>query len=116
VEAQISNIQRFSIHDGPGIRTTVFFQGCPLSCRWCHNPECISFEPSQGRQYRTDELMHEVMKDKVFFEESRGGVTFSGGEPLAQDEFLSDILKRCQEEKGFSGESTSTGEPCLSAT
>ncbi|MCF8345021.1 MAG: glycyl-radical enzyme activating protein [Bacteroidales bacterium] len=99
VIAQISNIQRFSIHDGPGIRTTVFLQGCPLSCWWCHNPECIAFETSQGREFEPNELIKEIMKDKVFFEESGGGVTFSGGEPLAQAEFLLDILKKCKEKQ-----------------
>jgi pyruvate formate lyase activating enzyme len=106
MHAYIFNIQRFSIHDGPGIRTTVFFQGCPLQCVWCHNAEGIPhyLETSVGKKifsgvqkYSLDELMTELLKDKVFFEESGGGVTFSGGEPLMQSDFLIAILKRLRE-------------------
>ena len=93
---RIFNIQKFSIHDGPGIRTTVFFCGCPLRCRWCHNPEGLLFSGGTGAKYRGDgdkpnaawsvaDLVKELEKDRVFFEESGGGVTLSGGEPLAQD-------------------------------
>jgi pyruvate formate lyase activating enzyme len=100
--AYIFNIQRFSIHDGPGIRTTVFMQGCPLQCIWCHNPEGIpqylvkvDNELPQGiMKYTPDELITEVMKDRVFFETSGGGVTFSGGEPVMQGEFLLEMLSR----------------------
>ncbi len=107
MHAYIFNIQRFSIHDGPGIRTTVFFQGCPLQCSWCHNPEGIPQHiESKGRyapqssikKYSIDELLDEILKDKVFYEESGGGVTFSGGEPLMQTEFLLEILKKLKEE------------------
>ena len=94
----VANIQRFCIHDGPGIRTTVFFQGCPLSCWWCHNPECIGFDAAGAKSYSPEELMEELIKDRIFFEESGGGVTFSGGEPLAQSEFLAQLLERCRKE------------------
>ena len=106
MHAYIFNIQRFSLHDGPGIRTTVFFQGCPLQCVWCHNPEGIpshleSKHLNNGyssiKKYTLDELMDEILKDKAFFDESDGGVTFSGGEPLMQCEFLIEILKQLRE-------------------
>ena len=106
MHAYIFNIQRFSIHDGPGIRTTVFFQGCPLQCAWCHNPEGIPqyLEGAKGyhshsaaRKYSIDDLMEEILKDQVFYDESGGGVTFSGGEPLMQTEFLLELLKKLKE-------------------
>lgn len=149
--ATIFNIQRYSIHDGPGIRTTVFFKGCPLSCKWCHNPESISSEtqiirneinctlcgsciiacPTKaltmtndniefdrskcitcgtceevcyhsaikiaGKKMSVEEVFKEILKDKIFYEESGGGVTFSGGEPLLQSKFLMKLAKRCKE-------------------
>ena len=142
----ISNIQRFSLHDGPGIRTTVFLKGCPLRCLWCHNPEnldpqpevrfvanrciacgqceekcpygdeperlrtekcstcgvCVSICPTAARQIvgrpmTVAELTAEVERDLLFFEESHGGVTFSGGEPLRQGEFLVAMLRRLRD-------------------
>ncbi len=146
--AVIFNIQRFSLHDGPGIRTTVFFKGCPLKCRWCHNPEslnnrievlhnkdkcslcgeCVKRCPKSavciidevvetdmskcslcgecsyycinglreitGKEYSVDELMQIILKDRIFFEESGGGVTLSGGEPVMQIDFIEELLKR----------------------
>jgi len=98
----IFNIQRFSVHDGPGIRTTIFLKGCPLRCWWCHNPEGLGFEPEVngkseiGNYLTIDELFEEIIKDLVFYEESGGGVTFSGGEPLSQIDFLSGILEKCK--------------------
>ena len=112
----IFNIQRFAIFDGPGIRTTVFFKGCHLRCWWCHNPESHKTLPEKidgcnirrnfdqsfsmekdeiGKEISVDQLMNEILKDKIFFEESDGGVTFSGGEPLMQSEFLIQLLKEC---------------------
>jgi pyruvate formate lyase activating enzyme len=99
----IFNIQHFSVHDGPGIRTTVFLKGCPLSCGWCHNPEGISKEIQKlngdiiGRKVTPEEVFDEIKKDVVFFDESGGGVTFSGGEPLAQPGFLWDVLTLCNQ-------------------
>jgi pyruvate formate lyase activating enzyme len=148
----ITNIQRFSIHDGPGIRTTVFFKGCPLSCRWCQNPEaitnrqdviydsekcigcktCVSICPEKcmtwdGRINFTSDnctrcglcidncpvqalrwssktvsashVIHEVLKDRVYYDISGGGITLSGGEPLQQIDFCHEILKKSKKEK-----------------
>lgn len=134
----IFDIKRFAVHDGNGIRTTVFFKGCNLRCKWCHNPESQSFEkqmmfykdkctgcgkcreicpnhlqscdfcgkcelycPAEarkicGREYTSDEVLAEVIKDKAFYENSGGGVTFSGGECMLQLDFLCEILKKCK--------------------
>jgi pyruvate formate lyase activating enzyme len=149
----IFDIERFSIHDGPGIRSTVFFKGCPLNCWWCHNPEsqapeqemwywsrrcircgaclqacspgaislsgdlmitdetlctacgdCVQACQAEaremvGRRVTAAEVMVEVEKDIVFYDESGGGVTFSGGEPLMQPEFLYALLQDCKEKE-----------------
>lgn len=146
----IFDIKHYAIHDGPGIRTTVFFKGCPLNCIWCHNPEgissikevflraekcrhdcrdCLDTCPVQaltkngavvklnreacngcgiceevcvygalevaGKEMSTEEVIKKIEKDRIFYEESSGGVTFSGGEPLVQIEFLYELLKEC---------------------
>jgi len=109
----IFDIKRYAIHDGPGIRTTVFFKGCPLDCWWCHNPEGTDPSPRRfsrvhlkgeggedemvtiGYYITTANLMEEVKKDLIFYEESGGGVTVSGGEPLMQPRFLEEFLKAC---------------------
>ena len=102
----IFDIKRFAIHDGPGIRTTIFFKGCPLHCWWCHNPESHSFSIEEyngtkyGKKYTIHALMDEIRKDIIFFEESSGGITFSGGEPLSQLSFLINLAERCKKE-GF---------------
>ena len=103
---KIFNIQKFSINDGPGIRTAVFFKGCPLQCRWCSNPEsqnryaqiadAIADVTYCGRTYTVDEVMADVIKDKPFYDESGGGMTLSGGEVLQQAQFamaLSDAAR-----------------------
>ncbi|RLC18428.1 MAG: glycyl-radical enzyme activating protein [Deltaproteobacteria bacterium] len=98
----IFKIQRYSIHDGPGIRTTLFFQGCPLSCRWCHNPESqvnsLKIETKDIDGLAVD-LMEEIEKDLIFYDDSGGGVTFSGGEPLCQPELLFRLLDLCREKE-----------------
>ena len=140
MKATIFDIQRNSYVDGPGIRTTVFFKGCNLKCKWCHNPEsqsgnvqmmfykdkctdcgkckeicpnnlencdycgrCTIFCPVDarkvcGKEYTSDEVLREVVKDKAYYETSNGGVTFSGGECMLQIDFLAEILKKCKAE------------------
>lgn len=114
MKATIFNIKHFAIHDGPGIRQTIFFKGCPLQCWWCHNPESHNTQievvkreevlndktfftkETIGDDYSLQELIKIIKKDMIFFEESGGGVTLSGGEPLLQHEFANEILKQCQ--------------------
>jgi pyruvate formate lyase activating enzyme len=114
VKGLIYSIKRYSIHDGPGIRQTIFFKGCPLDCWWCHNPESQdtkieysikhlmldgqSFDKTEiiGNYMSIDEVMSEIVKDSIFYDESGGGVTFSGGEPLMQHQFLAKILIECR--------------------
>lgn len=147
----IFNIQRFSLHDGPGIRTTVFMKGCPLRCQWCSNPESMNLYPelmtndvkcikcgtcieacprkaitlvenirtidrskcdlcmvcttacpsgaieSVGKYMSVEEVVKEIEKDRLFYQNSGGGVTFSGGEPLVQWQFLREICKQCKQ-------------------
>lgn len=148
----IFDIKRYAINDGPGIRTAVFFKGCPLECWWCHNPEgqspqpqlmvrqnrcktsldCVAICPHQairwengpvldwtrcdqcgkctdtcypgalekvGREIYPDLLMAQIARDIPFFEQSGGGVTFTGGEPMMQSEFLADVLGLCKEQQ-----------------
>lgn len=93
MEATLFNIQKFCLHDGPGIRTTVFFKGCNLRCAWCANPESQAMAPEEmggkpvGRAYTLEEVLEETCKDKPFYDQSGGGVTLSGGEPLMQADF-----------------------------
>ena len=150
-EGVILDIQKFSIHDGPGIRTTVFLKGCPLNCLWCHNPESKNFNPQlsydinkcimcgkcetvcpvkahkfeknihhidysvctlcgkcieacpagslsiYGKVMSVDEIIKEVEKDKTFFDNTGGGITISGGEPLSRIEFASALAKAAKE-------------------
>jgi len=90
-EALVFNLQKFSIHDGAGIRTDVFFQGCNLRCGWCSNPESQPLEPLPGEKataYTVPTLVAELVKDKPFYDESGGGVTLTGGEALLHPEFV----------------------------
>ena len=108
----IFDIKKYAIHDGPGIRTTIFFKGCSMGCQWCHNPESKNFgvedfavkdrvknvtkNETVGYEISVDDIMEKIEKDRVFYDESDGGVTFSGGEPLVQTNFLLDVLKKCK--------------------
>ncbi|MBU8911992.1 MAG: glycyl-radical enzyme activating protein [Desulfobacterales bacterium] len=98
----VFKIQKYSIHDGPGIRTTLFFQGCPLSCHWCHNPESRA-ESLKINKEEMDKvsfaLMEEIEKDLIFYDDSGGGVTISGGEPLSQPQLLFRLLDQCREKE-----------------
>lgn len=112
----VYHTRSFSVHDGPGIRKAIFLKGCPLSCLWCHNPESQSFEVEQmqatqrlgdvefyqsktvGRFVTVNELMDDIRPDIPFFEESGGGVTLTGGEPLAQPSFAIALLTACKGE------------------
>ncbi|MDO5426004.1 MAG: glycyl-radical enzyme activating protein [Eubacteriales bacterium] len=103
VTGRIFDIQKFSIHDGPGIRTIVFLKGCPLRCKWCCNPESQSAaiqtmvrngkEEIIGRDVTVEEVMDEVLKDMPHFRRSGGGLTLSGGESLRQPDFASALLQ-----------------------
>ena len=117
--ALVTDIQSCSMHDGPGIRTTVFFKGCPLKCIWCHNPECISYErevlsyPEKcigcglcekgcysgakvicGTEMTSEEIFSKILLDKPYYGEN-GGVTFSGGEALSYPEILKELISLC---------------------
>ena len=98
----VFKIQRYSVHDGPGIRTTLFFQGCPLSCPWCHNPESQRMPGKidlEEMDVLADALMEEIEKDIIFYDDSGGGVTFSGGEPLSRPQLLFRLLNQCREKE-----------------
>lgn len=104
---RIFDIQKFSIHDGPGIRTIVFLKGCALRCKWCCNPESQSFAVETmrvdgkdkiiGRDVTVEEVMEEVLKDRAHFRRSGGGLTLSGGESLLQPEFASALLQAAKD-------------------
>lgn len=103
---RIFNIQRFSIHDGPGIRTIVFFKGCPMRCAWCCNPESQRYEietlvengkeKTVGRDVSVSDIMPEILSDVAYYRRSGGGVTLSGGEVLCQADFARELLKECK--------------------
>ena len=96
VKGRIHSIESMGLVDGPGIRVVVFFQGCALRCKYCHNPD--TWAPNLGDEYTAEELVAKIKRFKPYFEKSGGGVTFSGGDPLRQPEFLVEVLKLCKEE------------------
>lgn len=107
IKGRIFDIQKFSIHDGPGIRTIVFLKGCYLRCRWCCNPESQEYDIQTmevngkpkiiGRDVTVEEVMAEVVKDIPYYRRSGGGLTLSGGEALCQPDFAAALLKACKE-------------------
>lgn len=100
----IFSVEEFAIHDGPGIRTTIFLKGCPLRCAWCHNPEGISPQPQYmikkgvksicGYQITVEELVTMIEKNRSIYTLNRGGVTLTGGEPLFQPDFVIELLRQ----------------------
>ena len=98
----VFDIREFTVHDGPGIRTTVFLKGCPLSCTWCHNPEGLDPRPEVmcssagervvGRSYEATELAQLLQRQADVLAAAEGGVTFSGGEPLMQARFVAEVI------------------------
>ena len=117
----VFNVQKFSVHDGPGIRTTIFFKGCPLACPWCHNPESQHFEVERmersdggqdevGTYYSVAELVRQAVQDQIFYERSGGGVTLSGGEVLAQPiGYIADLVRALAEKGMKSMDKLTTG-------
>ena len=110
MKVRITNIQRFCLSDGPGIRTTVFLKGCNLKCPWCANPENIDYNFNKyidkngeikvfGYDIELNDLFNELMKDKNFYRLNNGGITFSGGEPLLQIKKIEPLLKKIKDEK-----------------
>ena len=103
MKGRIFEIREFTLHDGPGVRTTVFFKGCPLRCAWCHNPEGQSSEIETmvrtngekvvcGQDWTVNALADELLRNADIMSQSGGGVTFSGGEPLMQAQFLLELI------------------------
>ncbi len=96
VKGKIHSIETMGLVDGPGIRFVAFMQGCAIRCAYCHNPDTWTTEG--GQEYTPRELVDKIKRYKPYFNSSGGGVTFSGGEPLLQPEFLLETLKLCKEE------------------
>ena len=109
----ITNIQRFSLDDGPGIRTTIFLAGCNMRCKWCHNPENLEMhkkriEPGKdgsvieifnSRDIPVEKILEDIIKDEKYYAKSGGGVTISGGEPLCQLNEVRELLRLCKGHK-----------------
>lgn len=102
-KAVVFNISKLAVHDGPGMRTVAFLKGCPLRCVWCHSPESWNYRVEKypngetvGREWTVDALLAEVMKDKDFYDVTGGGVTLSGGEPLAHPDFCAAFFRRAK--------------------
>ena len=121
MKGTIFSIEEFAINDGPGIRTTVFLKGCPLRCEWCHNPEGLSPKPQlmkkrdetvvSGEEIDSGELAKQLLRNEKIFRLNKGGVTFTGGEPLMQADFLLEVLGEIRphihcamETSGYAGE------------
>lgn len=96
ITGRIHSVETCGTVDGPGIRFVVFLQGCPLRCKYCHNPDTWAY--GTGREVTVDELMREVVRYKSYMHFSGGGLTLSGGEPLLQPEFAAELFARCRAE------------------
>ena len=94
IKGKIHSIESMGLVDGPGIRVVIFMQGCSLRCKYCHNPDTWNMEG--GEEYTPEDLIKKILRFKPYFESSGGGVTFSGGEPFKQPEFLLEMLKLCK--------------------
>ena len=94
MKGYIHSIESFGTVDGPGLRFVVFFQGCPMRCRYCHNPD--TWQPNTGTEMTVEEIMAKFMRNKSFY--SSGGITVTGGEPLLQIDFLTQLFIRCKRE------------------
>jgi pyruvate formate lyase activating enzyme len=94
-KGRIHSIESMGLVDGPGIRVVIFFQGCALRCKYCHNPDTWATEG--GEEYTAEDLVKKIARFKTYFDRSGGGVTLSGGEPLRQPKFLLEVLKLCTE-------------------
>lgn len=92
----IHSIESMGLVDGPGVRYVIFMQGCPLRCRYCHNPD--TWNMGEGEEVEPKDLFAKILRFRTYFESSGGGVTFSGGEPLLQKDFLIELLKMCKAE------------------
>lgn len=132
MEGLIFDIKCFAIHDGPGLRTTVFFKGCPLDCWWCHNPESKNIKPegyqsseklgtqtikvnrTVGQWMHLDTVFTELKKQSIYMKHGRGGVTLSGGEPLMQPDFATALLKKCKAAGWHTAVDTSGYVPLMS--
>lgn len=111
IKGRIFNIQRYSVHDGPGVRTIIFLKGCRLRCRWCCNPESQEYKIQQmvvggktktvGEDKTVGEIIDNIVKDMPYFRRSGGGITLSGGECLTQPDFAEGLL-RCAKDYGLS--------------
>lgn len=95
-KGKIHSIESMGLVDGPGIRVVVFFQGCALRCLYCHNPD--TWSENEGQEYTAEDIVKKLARYKAYFNTSGGGVTFSGGDPLRQPEFLLEVLKLCKKE------------------
>ena len=95
IKGNVHSIESMGLVDGPGIRVVVFLQGCSLRCKYCHNPD--TWDMKGGEEFTPEELVNKIIRFRTYFERSGGGVTFSGGDPLKQPEFLLETLKLCKE-------------------
>ncbi|WP_455544465.1 pyruvate formate-lyase-activating protein [Intestinibacter sp.] len=95
LKGRVHSIETFGTVDGPGIRYIIFFQGCPLRCKYCHNRD--TWKANVGNEYTVDELIQDITKYQSYMQFSGGGVTASGGEATLQTEFVTELFKRCKE-------------------